>query len=102
MSIEEKRRPRFEFYAESIGYPLKTDNIGYCHPETTRLWRTWNAALDSVLIKLPEIEWPEDFEVTRESDPEEYEALEARAGCQETVLHLCKRAIGAAGLKVAP
>lgn len=48
MSIEDKRRPRFEFYAESIGYPLKTDNIGYCHPETTRLWRTWNAALDGL------------------------------------------------------
>lgn len=52
----DKRREAFEAWADANKYPLKTDNVGYCHPETTRAWRIWIDALDSVVVELPKAE----------------------------------------------
>lgn len=85
MSIEEKRREGFEAFciSEAGGYceeHLERDE----HGQYTILWEywgLWNAALDSVVIQLPE-PWTEAFMKS------------------ESMLQDCKFAIESAGLKV--
>lgn len=66
------------------------------------LWTGWQASREALVIELPEPETPESFDVTEKDDPEEYAALECRAGAQYASIHKCRRAIEAAGLKVTP
>jgi hypothetical protein len=94
-------------YASSHDLPLETFSQ-YRMGDTYRLpaiashYRTWCAALESVVVELPNPEMPEDYEVFEKDDPEEYARLEARCGAQYAAIFKCKKAIEAAGLKVAP
>lgn len=49
-----KWRGQFEAWANTEGYSTKTDNVGYCHPETNMAWRAWQASRAAVVVELPE------------------------------------------------
>lgn len=55
MTIEEKRRELFEAWAEGRGLDLYCSKTGiYEETETLWAWSAWRAALDAVVIELPE------------------------------------------------
>jgi len=63
MSIEEKRREGFEAWYKDNVYGgseylalkwLVREGSGYLHADPSDAWDHWNAALDSVVIELPE------------------------------------------------
>jgi hypothetical protein len=102
---EAMSREAFEAsYASSHDLPLETFSQ-YRMGDTYRLpgiashWRTWCAALDSVVVELPTPETPESYGVCEADDPEQYEQLEARSGAQYSAIFKCQKAIEAAGIK---
>lgn len=100
MSIEEKRREGFEDWASKKGLSLSRYGIyrEYAFILTEKSWASWNAALDSVVIELPE-EDPRGFGPGDCGDgrPSFEQQLAADCNC---VLRECKQAIESAGLKV--
>ncbi len=92
MSIEEKRREKFEAYirksysehcAEEGEGLFQREDSGYSWYWVDELWRVYVDALDSVEIELPQ-PWTEAFMKS------------------ESMLQDCKFAIESAGLKVKP
>ena len=61
MSIQEQRRKSFEAFATNDGKWPQAIRLGsdgqYALMQTHQDWLTWNAALDSVVIELPEHYW---------------------------------------------
>ena len=109
--IEEKRRELFEAkFPMPAWVTWNVDRSGYYSPfrDSTRKrsaenydskWRGFNAALDAVVIDLPE---PEPFGISAEEslemDYEEFEELEARHGAQYSTYCKCRAAIESTGL----
>jgi len=62
-SIQEARRAAFEAWAAQRRYPLQRDGVVVCYAArcTDEAWDAWNAALDSVEVKLPEVEYFGDY-----------------------------------------
>ena len=87
-------------YASSHDLPLETFSqyrMGdtYRIPGIASHWRTWCAALESVVVELPYVNGYPANEATSDQD---YYLDEAKADMR----HQCRMAIEAAGLKVAP
>ena len=84
-------------------YELKRRELGlYDAYWVEMVWWAWQASREALAVELPEPETPESYGVTRQDDPEEYEALEKRMGAQHSAIRKCRRAIEAAGVKVKP
>jgi hypothetical protein len=50
----DKRREDFDKFAQHWRYETETDEDGFfVAPITQRVWDSWNAALDSLVVKLP-------------------------------------------------
>ena len=107
MSIQDKRREGFEQhiknshpddYAKEGDIMFSFNNHGYEWYWIQGYWLCWNAALDSVVIELPE-EDPKGFGPGDCADgrPSFDQQLAADCNC---VLRECKQAIESAGLKV--
>lgn len=99
MSLQEQRRARFEAYIRAK-YPQNARIIleilpgttGYRWADTVQRLEDWNAALDGVVIELPEPGAMDACPATSAEFDQGYSACATH----------CRTAIEAAGLKVAP
>lgn len=64
-NLIERRREAFELYMENIipsgsGW-FERDKNSYLMPTIEARWQTWNAALDSAVVELPDVKEAKDI-----------------------------------------
>lgn len=106
-TVEQTRRELFEatckehYYLSELGTARHDDDLcDYVETDIQIAWEVFNAAIDAVVIELPDPESPENFGVTEAEDPDEYAALEARMGSQYSAIHKCRKSIESTGLGI--